>query len=77
MIYGNTGGEEAEDGGKLRSMFGPGQIDAQIRQAIHLCWLMLPDDRKTTAELEKQIRRVVDRALQDLHEDADAFGLGR
>lgn len=64
-------------GDKMRLMFGPGQVDEQIRQAIHLCWMMLPDDKKTIDELEKQLRRIVDRALQDLREDASAFGLGK
>jgi hypothetical protein len=71
---------EANDpdaGDKLRRMLGPGQLDEQIRQAIHLCWMMLPEDRKTVAELEQQLRRVVERALKDLKEDADAFGLGK
>lgn len=62
---------------KMRRMFGPGQVDEQIRQAIHFCWMMLPDDRKTVAELEQQFRRIVERALKDLREDADAFGLGK
>jgi hypothetical protein len=61
----------------MRRMFGPGQVDEQIRQAIHLCWMMLPDDRKTVAELEQQFRRIVERALKDLKDDADAFGLGK
>jgi hypothetical protein len=64
-------------GDKMRRMFGPGQVDEQIRQAIHLCWMMLPDDRKTVAELEQQFRRIVERALKDLKDDADAFGLGK
>lgn len=60
---------------RMRDMFGPGQLDQQIRQAIHLGWMMLPADRKTLDELEKQVRRVLDRAFKDLREDADAFGL--
>ena len=62
---------------KMREMFGPGQVDQQIRQAVHLCWMMLPQDRKTVDELEKQIRRILDRAFRDLREDTDAFGLGK
>ena len=37
--------------------------------------LGLPDGRRTTDEVEKQIRRLVERALRDLREDRDAFGL--
>jgi hypothetical protein len=61
---------------KMRQMFGPGQVDQQIRQAIHLCWMVLPNDRKTVDELEEQVRRIVDRAFEDLREDADQLGWG-
>jgi hypothetical protein len=61
----------------MREMFGPGQVDQQIRQAMHCCWMMLPEDRKTVDELEKQMRRIVDRAIKSLREDTDAFGLGK
>jgi hypothetical protein len=60
---------------KMRGMFGPGQLDQQIRQAIHIGWMMLPEDRKTVDELEKQFQRIVDRAFKDLRDDAEAFGL--
>ena len=30
----------------MRSMFGPQGVDQQIRQAISMCWMMLPDDKK-------------------------------
>ena len=62
---------------KMHEMFGPSQVDQQIRQAIHICWMMLPEGRKTVDELEKQIRRIMDRAFKDLREDTDAFGLGK
>jgi hypothetical protein len=61
----------------MREMFGPGQVDEQIRQAMHVCWIMLPEDRKTVDELEKQMRRIIDRAFKDLREDTAAFGLGK
>jgi hypothetical protein len=59
----------------MRSMFGPGQIDTSVRQAIEMCWLMLPEEGKSVDELEKQFRRIVDRALKDVREDAQAFGI--
>ena len=65
------GGEEAAD--KMAEMFGPGQIDQMIRQEIHFCWMALPKDRKNADELEKQIRRIVDRALKDFREDQEQF----
>ncbi len=62
-------------GEKIKKIFGPDSVDREIRQAMRICWITLPDDRKTVDELEKQIRRLVDRAIKDLREDADAFGL--
>jgi hypothetical protein len=60
----------------MREMFGPGQVDQQFRQAVHMCWLMLPEDRKTVDELEKQVRRIMERAFKNMREDAEQFGLG-
>ncbi len=60
---------------KVRAMFSPSQVDQSIRHAIEMCWMMLPEDGKSVDELEKQLRRIVDRALKDLREDAEAFGI--
>jgi hypothetical protein len=65
------GGEDAAE--KMAEMFGPGQIDQMIRQGIHFCWMALPKDRRTADELEKQIRRIIDRALNDFREDQEQF----
>ena len=58
---------------KMQEMFGPTKIDQQIRNAIHFCWMGLPKDRRNVDELERQIRRFVDRALRDVREDFDEF----
>ncbi len=58
------------------SVFSPQQVDQQIRQAIQFCWMALPRDKQSVDEVEKQIRRLVDRALRDLREDAASFGVG-
>jgi hypothetical protein len=70
-------GADPESGDRLRSFMGPGQVDQQIRQAIQFTWMMLPDERKTVAEVERVIRQIVDRALKDFREDAEAFEQGR
>jgi hypothetical protein len=57
----------------LADYFGPGQVDMTARQAIHFCWMVLPHERKTPDELERQVRRIVDRALKDFREDAAVF----
>ncbi len=64
------GGEERDMGNFL----GPGHVDQTIRQAIQACWMSLPKKKQNVEEVEKQIRRLVDRALKDLREDRQAFG---
>jgi hypothetical protein len=52
---------------------GPSQIDQFVRQAVQFCWGALPRERKTHEELERQIRRLFERALRDFREDREAF----
>ena len=73
MSFDSSGSDDEGAADRMAAMFGPGQIDRTIRQAILFCWMSLPKDRKTPEELEKQIRRLVDRALRDYHEDHEAF----
>jgi len=77
MAIFSSDGSDPDAGDRFRNMFGPEQIDQLVRQAITFCWMILPDDRKNVDEVEKQMRRIVDRALRDLHEDSDSFGLGK
>jgi hypothetical protein len=69
--------DDPEGMDRMREFMGPGQVDQMIRQAIQFAWAMLPDDRKTVMDVERVIREIVDRALKDLREDADKFGLGK
>ena len=66
---GGSGGE----GDNFGDWFGPAQVDQSIRNAIHFCWMALPKSKRTVEELEKEIRRIVDRALRDFREDKEAF----
>jgi len=59
-----------------RKMFGPGHADQMVHQAIQTCWMVLPKNRKTVADLEKEFRRLVDRAFQNLKEDELRLGPG-
>lgn len=36
--------------------------------------MSLPKDRRKPDELERQLRRMLDRALKDFREDREAFG---
>jgi hypothetical protein len=67
--------DDLEKLGHMRAFFGPHQIDSQIRQAVQTCWMILPPDRKNVDAVEKEIRRIVDRALRDLREDSQSFGM--
>jgi hypothetical protein len=58
----------------MADFFRPGQVDQTIRQAIQLCWMALPKDRRTVEEVEKQVRRILERALENFREDNEAFG---
>ena len=66
---GDPGGEE-----RMRAMFSPDTIDHQIRQAIQFTWLMLPKEKRTTAEVERVVRHIFERALKDYREDDETFG---
>jgi hypothetical protein len=59
---------------KMADFMGPGHVDQTIRQAVQFCWMNIPKDRRTVEELEKQVRRLVDRALRDFREDRKEFG---
>lgn len=67
-------GEDSAAADKMADLFGPGQVDQMIRQAIQFCWMGLPQEKRNTEELEKQIHRLVERALRDWREDCQAFG---
>ena len=68
-----SGGDDHE---KMRKFMGPQAIDEQVRSAIHMCWMMLPPEKKNIEEVEKHVRKIVDRAFRDLRADSDSFGLG-
>jgi hypothetical protein len=57
----------------FRAMISPGQIDHTIRQTIQFLWMMMPKEKRNVDEVEKELRRLVDRAVHDLREDFDAF----
>ena len=73
MMFESCSGDEG-DAEKMADFFGPHQVAQTIRQAVQVCWMSLPKERRTPEELEKQLRRVVDRALKDFREDREAFG---
>ncbi len=59
----------------MRTFFTPAQVDQFLRQAVSTCWMMLPKERRTVANVEVEVRRILDRVLRNLREDAEAFGI--
>ena len=74
------GGGDDDDAGSndpmahMKDVFGPAHVDQFIRQAISSCWMALPKERRNVDEVERQVRRLVERALANLREDDAAFG---
>ena len=66
------GDEDAEE--KMRETFNPAHIDQMIGQAIQFCWMGLSKEKRNIDELERQIRRIVDRALSNMREAFNQFG---
>lgn len=74
MVHQTVSDSDADAAEKMADFFGPAQIDHSIRQAIQFCWMSLPKKKRTLKQLQKQIRRITDRALKDFCEDRQAFG---
>jgi hypothetical protein len=69
------GSDDPDTSGKMTEFMGPGQVDRTIRQAIQFCWMSLPKAQRTPDEVERQVRRIVERAIKDFRDDSQAFGL--
>jgi len=64
---------DEEDVSDIVNAMGPGAVDKQLREVMHLCWLSLPKNRRSIDELQKQMRSLVDRAIKDWQEDSARF----
>ena len=56
-----------------RPHISPSDPDQDIRHAIKTCWVVLPEEMRNVNEVERQIRRLVDRALRDFRDDFEEF----
>lgn len=74
MVYERDSGDSAVQKA-VAVAWGLPVIDQEIRQAISHCWLVMPPDKKTAHHVEIEIRRLVERALKDLHDDTRSLGL--
>ena len=74
MAMVKVGPDEQPDPDKLREFFNPGQVAQCVTQAIQMCWMMLPSNKKTMDILEREFRGIVDRSLSNMREDEKRFG---
>ena len=81
MMYTRISSGDEDDSSELppslKGLFGPTQIDNSIRQAIQMCWMSLPESQRSIDEVERQIMRLVERALQNAREDSEDFGFDK
>ena len=68
MAYSNSKGEQG-----THPFLTPAHVDESIRQAVQMCWMVLPPEKRTVEEVERQMRRLMDRALQNFREDQQTF----
>lgn len=59
---------------RMSEMFGPGHVDQTLHMAVQACWMALPKERRNVDEVEKELHRLLTRAISNLREDVAAFG---
>lgn len=64
---------EENDPEKLKALLGPGAIEHGLRQSIQACWMFLPADKRSVDEVERQVRRLIDRIFKNLRDDEQSF----
>jgi hypothetical protein len=64
---------------KMRELLDPMSFTNRcVKDLIRFCWhFLVPPDRKTIDELEKQLHFLIDRAVKDLREDPESLGLNK
>ena len=58
----------------MQNFLGPTHVDTTIRQAIQMCWMAMPKEKKTVKDVEALMRQLFERAIKDLRDDARSFG---
>ncbi len=62
-MFKNIGPQDYDD------LCGPGFVDGQLRQTVRACWMMMPQQRRSIDEVEREVRRLLDRIFRDMRED--------
>jgi hypothetical protein len=63
--------DDSESLERTREFMGPGEVDDMVRQAVQTAWTALAKEKRTLAEVERVVRRLVDRAFEDFREDKE------
>jgi hypothetical protein len=61
-----------EESDKLRSLLPPGQTETSLRNCIQMCWMSLPPNKRNVDDVEREVRRIVDRIFKNIREDERA-----
>ena len=63
---------ELSEGNEERSLAevcGPGTVDKMIRETMTMCWMSLPQSKRSIDILEVEMQRLLSRALENWRED--------
>jgi hypothetical protein len=61
--------ENGDDPEKLKAFLPPGQTETSLRNCIQMCWMSLPANKRNVDEVERVVRRIVDRIFKNIRED--------
>ncbi len=68
-------GDLDDDALDIATLMGPGHVDQEVRSALRNCWLFVDKNERTVDRVVSEFRRIVERAIKDLREDSQAFGV--
>jgi hypothetical protein len=57
---------------ELRELLGPDAVGRYVRNAVGLCWMLMPEEQRSQSAVESEIRRELDIALKELQGHAAA-----
>ena len=56
---------------EFANALGPGAVDHMLRRAMDICWMTMARDRRSVDGLAEEMRRLLERAIQDMRQDED------
>lgn len=52
------------------TLLGPNAVEAQLHQAVTVCWMSLPANDRSVARLIEEFTRISDRVIRNIRDDA-------